>query len=171
MSEFYTFKAKSLTDKEISMETYRGKVVLVVNTASKCGLTPQYKGLQELYDQYNERDFVVLGFPCNQFAGQEPGDADSIGQTCHINYGVTFPMFAKVKVNGSSAHPLFKYLKKSLSGLLTSQIKWNFTKFLIDAQGNTVKRFGPAKTPKSMKKEIEALLNKQDKSSAQAMGA
>jgi len=158
MSEFYTFKATSLTNKEISMEEYKGKVVLVVNTASKCGLTSQYKGLQLLYDEYKERDFVILGFPCNQFANQEPGDRESIEQTCYINYGVTFPIFAKVDVNGGSAHPLFRFLKKSLSGLLTSELKWNFTKFLIDSDGKPVKRFGPTKTPDSIKRDIETLL-------------
>lgn len=158
MTLFYTFEAQSLAGEKISLDLYRGKVVLVVNTASKCGLTPQYKGLQALYEEFKDRNFVILGFPCNQFANQEPGDVDAIKQTCYINYGVAFPMFAKVDVNGENAHPLFQYLKKSLSGLLISKIKWNFTKFLVDAEGNPVKRFGPAKTPESMKKEIEKLL-------------
>ncbi|MBF0377824.1 MAG: glutathione peroxidase [Desulfamplus sp.] len=158
MTEFYTFKAKTLGNKEISMESYRGKVVLVVNTASKCGLTPQYKGLQELYDKYKDRGFEILGFPCNQFANQEPGDEESIKQTCYINYGVTFPMFAKVDVNGENAHPLFKYLKQALTGFLTPQIKWNFTKFLIDANGNPVKRFAPKDAPNKIEKDIEKLL-------------
>jgi len=158
MTEFYTFKAKTLGNKEISMESYRGKVVLVVNTASKCGLTPQYKGLQELYEKYKDKGFEILGFPCNQFANQEPGDDESIKQTCYINYGVTFPMFAKVDVNGDNAHPLFKYLKKALPGMLISQIKWNFTKFLIDSKGNPVKRFAPTDTPESITRYIDELL-------------
>ena len=158
MSEFHSLSAKLLNGQEISMDTYSGKVILVVNTASKCGLTPQYKGLQALYDKYKDRNFVILGFPCNQFANQEPGDAESIKETCYLNYGVTFPMFEKVDVNGKNAHPIFKYLKKALAGTLTSAIKWNFTKFLIDAEGNPVKRFGPTKTPESIRKEVEALL-------------
>ncbi|MBF0209385.1 MAG: glutathione peroxidase [Desulfamplus sp.] len=159
MTEFYTFKAKSLTDKEISMESYKGKVVLVVNTASKCGLTPQYKGLQTLYDKYKDKGFEILGFPCNQFANQEPGDQESIKQTCYINYGVTFPMFAKIDVNGQNAHPIFKYLKQALPGVLVPHIKWNFTKFLIDANGNPVKRFAPKDIPESIEKYIVKFLS------------
>lgn len=158
MTKFYTFKAKSLGDKEISMQLYRDTVVLVVNTASKCGFTPQYRGLQALYEQYHDKGFEILGFPCNQFANQEPGDEESIKQTCYINYGVTFPMFAKVDVNGDNAHPLFKYLKTALPGMLVSQIKWNFTKFLIDAKGNPVLRFAPTETPESIEKHICKLL-------------
>lgn len=158
MTQFYTFTAKTLGDKEISMDTYRGKVVLVVNTASKCGLTPQYKGLQQLYDKYKDRGFEILGFPCNQFANQEPGDEESIKQTCYINYGVTFPMFAKIDVNGDNAHPIFKYLKKELPGLLVPHIKWNFTKFLIDREGKPVKRFAPKDSPASIESHIEKLL-------------
>lgn len=158
MTQFYTFTAKTLGDKEISMDTYRGKVVLVVNTASKCGLTPQYKGLQQLYDKYKDRGFEILGFPCNQFANQEPGDEESIKQTCYINYGVTFPMFAKIDVNGDNAHPIFKYLKKELTGLLVPHIKWNFTKFLIDREGKPVKRFAPKDSPASIETHIEKLL-------------
>ncbi|MBF0302583.1 MAG: glutathione peroxidase [Desulfamplus sp.] len=158
MKEFYKFKANTLGNKEISMESYKGRVVLVVNTASKCGLTPQYKGLQALYDKYKDKGFEILGFPCNQFANQEPGDDESIKQTCYINYGVTFPMFAKIDVNGENAHPLFKYLKQALPGLLIPQIKWNFTKFLIDSNGNPVKRFAPKDTPSSIEKDIDILL-------------
>lgn len=158
MTQFYTFTAKTLGNKEISMDTYRGRVVLVVNTASKCGLTPQYKGLQQLYDKYKDRGFEILGFPCNQFANQEPGGEESIKQTCYINYGVTFPMFAKIDVNGDNAHPIFKYLKKELPGLLVPHIKWNFTKFLIDREGNPVKRFAPKDSPDSIETHIEKLL-------------
>ena len=156
--KFYQLKAESLKGKEISMEDYKGKVVLVVNTASKCGLTPQYEGLEDLYKKYSDKGFVVLGFPCNQFANQEPGDAKSISDGCLINYGVTFPMFSKVDVNGDTAHPIFKYLKNELSGAFGSKIKWNFTKFLIDAEGNPVKRFSPTTKPAKLEKHIERLI-------------
>ncbi|MEZ5072396.1 MAG: glutathione peroxidase [Bacteroidales bacterium] len=139
----YDFSAQSLQGKEVKLEEYRGKTLLVVNTASKCGLTPQYEGLEALYKKYKDRGLVILGFPCNQFANQEPGDATSISEGCLINYGVTFPMFAKIDVNGPDAHPLYKYLKKELGGVLGGKIKWNFTKFLIDADGKPVKRFAP----------------------------
>ncbi|MCU0362099.1 MAG: glutathione peroxidase [Bacteroidales bacterium] len=155
-ANFYDFKALSLQGKEISMETYKGKFVLVVNTASKCGLTPQYEGLENLYRKYGERGLVVLGFPCNQFGNQEPGDEKSISEGCLINYGVSFPMFSKVEVNGDNAHPLFRYLKGELRGLLSSRIKWNFTKFLIDRNGRPVKRFSPATTPE----KIDVFLSK-----------
>lgn len=154
----YQFKADSLQGKEISLEEYRGKVVLVVNTASKCGLTPQYEGLEKLYKEYKDRGLVILGFPCNQFANQEPGDEKSIAQGCLINYGVTFPMFAKVDVNGDTAHPLFKYLRKEKKGLGGENLKWNFTKFLIDRKGKPVKRFAPTVKPESLVKPIEKLI-------------
>jgi glutathione peroxidase len=144
---FYDFKAKTLGGKEISMEEYKGKTVLVVNTASKCGFTPQFAGLEELYMKYNDKGLVILGFPCNQFANQEPGDEKSISEGCLLNYGVTFPMFSKIDVNGPDAHPLYKYLKSALPGLLSNRIKWNFTKFLIDGEGKPVKRFSPATEP------------------------
>jgi glutathione peroxidase len=144
---FYDFKAKALGGKEISMDEYKGKTVLVVNTASKCGLTPQFEGLEELYRKYNDKGLVILGFPCNQFANQEPGDEKSIAEGCLLNYGVTFPMFSKIDVNGPDAHPLYKYLKSALPGLLSNRIKWNFTKFLIDGEGKPVKRFSPATEP------------------------
>lgn len=150
----YDFSAKSLTGKEISLSDYKGKVLLVVNTASECGLTPQYEGLQKLYETYKDKGLVVLGFPCNQFGNQEPGDEKSIEKGCLINYGVSFPMFAKIDVNGSDAHPLFVYLKKALSGFLIDSIKWNFTKFLIDKDGTPLKRFAPTETPE----EVEAYL-------------
>ncbi|MCG8330731.1 MAG: glutathione peroxidase [Chitinophagales bacterium] len=156
---FYQFEANSLQGKEISMSDYEGKVVLVVNTASKCGLTPQYEGLETLYEKYKDDNFVVLGFPCNQFGNQEPGDEKSISEGCLINYGVSFPMFAKIDVNGAGAHPLFQYLKSELKGTLGNRIKWNFTKFLIDAEGKPVKRFAPVTKPEKMEKDIQALLN------------
>jgi glutathione peroxidase len=146
-TSFYDFKAKSLGGKEISMEEFKGKTVLVVNTASKCGFTPQFAGLEELYTKYSDKGLVILGFPCNQFANQEPGDEKSIAEGCLLNYGVTFPMFSKIDVNGPDAHPLYKYLKSALPGFLSNRISWNFTKFLIDREGKPVKRFAPATEP------------------------
>lgn len=140
------------------MEHFKGKVVLVVNTASKCGLTPQYEGLEALYKKHKDEGLVILGFPCNQFGQQEPGDAREIEEGCLINYGVSFPMFEKVDVNGDSAHPVFKYLKSELGGLFGSRIKWNFTKFLIDANGKPVKRFAPITKPEKIEPRIEKLL-------------
>lgn len=152
---FYQFSAKSLQGKEIPMETYKGKTLLVVNTASKCGLTPQYEGLENLYKKYKDKGLVILGFPCNQFGNQEPGDEKSISEGCLVNYGVSFPMFAKIEVNGTDAHPIYKYLKKELSGFLGGKIKWNFTKFLIDKEGKPLKRFGPAVTPDKIDQYLE----------------
>lgn len=152
---FYDFSAQSLAGKEISMKDYAGKTVLVVNTASKCGLTPQYEGLEELYKKYKNKDVVILGFPCNQFGNQEPGDEKSISEGCLINYGVSFPMFSKVEVNGPHAHPLYKFLKKEKGSLLGSSIKWNFTKFLIDKNGKVVKRFSPTTKPEKIDKYLE----------------
>jgi glutathione peroxidase len=157
---FYSFKAITLQGKEISMDSFRGKIVLVVNTASKCGLTPQFEGLEKLYQKYAEKDFVILGFPCNQFANQEPGDEKSISEGCVVNYGVTFPMFAKIDVNGENAHPIYKYLKKELTGLFGSRIKWNFTKFLIDGNGKPIKRFSPLAKPGKIDKYLDKLLSK-----------
>ena len=159
MAKFYNFEAETLQGQPKSMKDLEGKVVLVVNTASKCGLTPQYEGLQELYEEYKDDGLEILGFPCNQFANQEPGDENTIAETCLINYGVTFPMFNKIDVNGSKAQPIFKYLRKSLGGLLGNNIKWNFTKFLIDANGTPVKRFAPTTKPQDLKKYIQELLN------------
>ncbi len=147
---FYSFNTKNLQGKEISMNTFKGKTILVVNTASKCGLTPQFEGLEKLYQKYKEKDFVILGFPCNQFANQEPGDEKSISEGCLLNYGVTFPMFAKIEVNGENAHEIYKYLKKELKGIFGSKIKWNFTKFLIDKNGNPIKRFSPYTKPEKI---------------------
>jgi glutathione peroxidase len=158
-SKFYQFSAKSLQGKEIQMEAYRGKTVLVVNTASKCGLTPQFEGLEKLYEKHQEKGLVILGFPCNQFANQEPGDEKSISEGCMINYGVTFPMFSKIDVNGENAHPIYKYLKKELSGFLGGKLKWNFTKFLIDTDGKPVKRFSPTTKPEEIDKYLSGLWN------------
>ena len=157
-SPFYNMKAISLQGKEIAMDTYRGKVILVVNTASKCGLTPQYEGLEKLYREYKDKGLVILGFPCNQFAHQEPGTEKEISEGCLINYGVTFPMFSKIEVNGKNAHPIFKYLKRELNGFPENRIKWNFTKFLLDRNGKPVKRFSPLTKPEKIKKQIDKLI-------------
>ncbi|MBN2660455.1 MAG: glutathione peroxidase [Tannerellaceae bacterium] len=156
--KFYSFKALSLKGKEISMDQYKGKVVVIVNTASKCGFTPQYADLEKLYQQYKDKGLVILGFPCNQFGKQEPGTAKDISEGCLINYGVSFPMFAKVDVNGENAHPLFSYLKSALPGFITNRVKWNFTKFVIDAEGNPVKRYAPITSPLKMEQLIVSLL-------------
>ncbi|GAK41020.1 glutathione peroxidase [Paenibacillus urinalis] len=155
----YQYQVNTLKGQKLSMEEYKGKVLLIVNTASKCGLTPQYKGLQELYDKFNDQSFEILGFPSNQFAEQEPGSNDEIAEFCQMNYGVSFPMFEKIKVNGDEAHPLFKHLKDSAPGILGSKaIKWNFTKFLIDQNGNIVKRYSPQTTPDKIEADIAKLL-------------
>lgn len=162
MSTFYHHTATSLRGQQISMADYAGKVILVVNTASHCGFTPQYAGLESLYKKYADQGLVVLGFPCNQFGKQEPGNADEIAQTCHINYGVSFPMFEKVEVNGPAAHPLFRYLKDELPGVLGGRIKWNFTKFLIGRDGKPLKRFAPIATPEKMETAILATLKTEE---------
>ena len=158
MTRFYQLTATRLDGRLISMADYAGKVVLVVNTASQCGFTPQYAGLEALYKKYADRGLVVLGFPCNQFGKQEPGGADEISKTCHINYGVSFPMFEKLEVNGNAAHPLYRYLKNELPGVLGGRIKWNFTKFLIGRDGKPLKRFAPMTTPEKMDPAILAAL-------------
>ncbi|MBN1767540.1 MAG: glutathione peroxidase [Prolixibacteraceae bacterium] len=157
-SNFYQMEAVSLRGEKISMSEYKGKVVIVVNTASKCGLTPQYEGLEKLYKKYKDKGLVILGFPCNQFANQEPGDEKSISENCLINYGVTFPMFSKVDVNGDNAHPIFKYLKNEKGSILGSKIKWNFAKFVIDSNGKPVKRFSPFTKPEKMERYIAKIL-------------
>ena len=155
----YDFTAKTLDGNAAPLADWRGKVVLIVNTASKCGFTPQYAGLETLYKKYRDRGFVVLGFPCNQFGAQEPGDAAEIANFCALTYEVDFPMMAKIDVNGPATHPLYAYLKHAKKGLLGSEgVKWNFTKFLIDRQGEVVKRFAPTDTPQSLEGAIEALL-------------
>ena len=158
MSTFHQLSATSLSGELISMADYAGKLVLVVNTASHCGFTPQYAGLEKLYKKYADQGLVVLGFPCNQFGKQEPGGAEDIARTCHINYGVSFPMFAKVEVNGGATHPVFRYLKDELPGVLGGRIKWNFTKFLIGRDGKPLKRFAPIATPEKMEAAILAAL-------------
>ena len=156
---FYDFSANKLNGKKADLSEYKGKTIIAVNTASQCGLTPQYKGLEELYNKHKEDGLVVLGFPCNQFGKQERGTSEDIQAFCELNYGVSFPMFEKIKVNGKDAHPLYKYLKSELSGgLLGSSIKWNFTKFVIDKNGKPVKRFAPTTTPETIEKYIEKIL-------------
>jgi len=154
-AHFYDFKAKTLQGKETGMDAFKGKTVLVVNTASKCGLTPQFEGLEALYRKHKDNGLVILGFPSNQFANQEPGDDKSIAEGCLINYGVTFPMFSKIDVNGPDAHPLYKYLRSELPGIFSNNIKWNFTKFLIDAEGRPVKRFSPTTKPEKIGEYLE----------------
>jgi glutathione peroxidase len=159
MTSIYDFHAKTLQGKDVPLSDYRGQVMLIVNTASKCGFTPQYEGLEKLHKQLHGRGFEVLGFPCNQFGKQEPGSESEIGQFCEVNYGVSFPMFAKIDVNGAGAHPLYKYLKHEKPGVLGSErIKWNFTKFLVDRKGRVVARHAPTTPPKALAGEIEALL-------------
>ncbi len=156
---FYDFSAKTNMGIEKNMKDYNGKVLLVVNTASKCGFTPQYEDLQKLYNEYKDQGFEILAFPCNQFGNQEPGDNEEIRSFCKLNYDVTFQLFDKVDVNGENTHPIYKYLKENVKGLLNSKdIKWNFTKFLVDKNGDVVKRFAPIKKPLSMKKDVEKLL-------------
>jgi glutathione peroxidase len=158
MSGIHDFTAKSLAGEDIPLKRFEGQVLLIVNTASACGFTPQYRGLEALHQELAPRGFSVLGFPCNQFGGQEPGDANQIERFCSTNYAVTFPMFAKIDVNGSNAHPLYQYLKSAKSGLLGSSIKWNFTKFLIDREHDLVRRYAPSEKPEKLVKDIEAAL-------------
>ncbi|MFE7062327.1 glutathione peroxidase [Sutcliffiella sp. NPDC057660] len=155
----YEYTAKDLKGNEVPLSEYRDYVVLIVNTASKCGFTPQYEELEQLYKEYRDQKFMILGFPCNQFGNQEPGSEEDINEFCQVNYGVTFPMFAKVDVNGDDAHPLFDYLKDNAKGLLGSKaVKWNFTKFLVNRNGEVVDRIASATSPLKMKSDIEALL-------------
>lgn len=158
MTSAYDFSATSIDGIDRRLADYKGNVILVVNTASQCGFTPQYQGLEELYQSYADRGLVVLGFPCDQFGNQEPGDEAEIATFCERNFGVTFPLFAKVDVNGSDAHPLYEWMRKEKGGVVGSKIRWNFTKFLIDTEGNVVKRFGSTTTPDKIAADIEALL-------------
>jgi len=160
MSPFHSLSASSLRGQNIALADYAGKVVVVVNTASKCGFTPQYDGLEALYQKYKDQGLVILGFPCNQFGKQEPGGIAEIEQTCRINYGVSFPMFAKVEVNGANAHPLYKLLTKFLPGIFGRRIKWNFTKFLIGRDGKPLRRFAPITKPEKMEASIRAALER-----------
>lgn len=158
MNDIYDFSVKTIDGKDLSLSEYKGKVVLIVNVASKCGFTKQYKGLEELYEKYKDNGLVILGFPCNQFGGQEPGTNKEIMEFCSLTYNVSFPMFDKIEVNGDNAHPLYKYLTSQKSGLLTESIKWNFTKFLIDKNGKVIKRFAPTTTPDNIESDIKNLL-------------
>ena len=172
----YSYHANLSNGAEISLEEFKGKVLLIVNTASKCGLTPQYEGIEKLYETYKDQGFTVLGFPCNQFGGQEPGTDEEISSFCSVNYNVTFPLFKKIEVNGENTHPLFQYLREQAPvdsnsaenssqnsdsvELVDSSIKWNFTKFLIDQDGNVVKRFSPVTKPEAIVEDIEKVLSK-----------
>ena len=158
MPSIYDFTAKSLAGEDVPIRQFEGQVLLIVNTASACGFTPQYRGLEALHQQFSPRGFAVLGFPCNQFGAQEPGDASQIAKFCESNYAITFPMFTKIDVNGGNEHPLSKNLKHEKSGLLGASIKWNFTKFLVDRSGKVVGRYAPTDRPEGLKKQIEALL-------------
>ena len=156
--KFYDFSAIRMNGQELSMGEYKGKVVLVVNTESKCGLTPQFKDLEEIYQEYKDKGLEILGFPCNQFANQDPENNNEIHEFCQLNYGVTFTMFQKIDVNGKNEHPLYKYLKNETKSILGKKIKWNFTKFLIDSEGNVIKRYAPTVSPLKIKEDIEKLL-------------
>ena len=159
MTSLYELSARRLDGSEQSLETYKGKILLIVNAASRCGFTPQYAGLEALWRQYKDRGLAVLGFPCNQFGGQEPDEEAKIGEFCSTTYAVTFPMFAKIDVNGENAHPLYRYLKSAAPGVLgTEGIKWNFTKFLVDRTGNVVTRYASATKPEDLARDIEQLL-------------
>ena len=162
MTSIYDFSAQTLSGVTQDFSEYQDKVLLIVNTASKCGFTPQYEGLEALNQQYRDQGLVIVGFPCNQFGHQEPGEADEIGTFCQKNYGVSFPMMAKVDVNGKDAHPIFNWLKEQQGGFLTDGIKWNFTKFLIGRDGQVINRYAPTTKPEELKADIEAALNQKD---------
>jgi glutathione peroxidase len=160
----YDLTAKLSNGRNKKLADYKGKVLLIVNTASKCGFTPQYEGLQSLYSKYKDQGFEVLGFPCDQFGHQEPGGDDEIKSFCQLNYGVSFPLFSKIEVNGPNTHPVFEFLKSEKGGLLGDAIKWNFTKFLVDKKGSVVERFAPMTTPSAIEAQIEKLLGKKNSS-------
>lgn len=159
MTSLYDFTVSDQADQPVSLQDYKGKVVLIANTATGCGLTPQYQGLQELYDKYKDQGFEILDFPCNQFMGQAPGSAEEINSFCTLNYQTTFPRFAKIKVNGKEAEPLFEWLKKEKSGPLGARIEWNFAKFLINREGKVIERFSSKTDPLKMEDAIKVLLN------------
>ncbi len=160
MTTAYDFSAKTLDGEEQALAAYQGKAMLIVNTASKCGFTPQYTGLEKLWEKYQGQGLVVLGFPCDQFGHQEPGDAEEIKTFCSLNYDVSFPLYEKIEVNGSNAHPLWKWLKKEKPGLLGMEaVKWNFTKFLIDKHGKVVKRYAPTDTPEKIEKDLASIVD------------
>jgi glutathione peroxidase len=159
VTSIYDFSAQAIDGSDVPLDRYRGKVLLIVNTASKCGFTPQYDGLEKLHEELSDRGLAVLGFPCNQFRAQEPGDAAEIESFCRLTYDVKFPLFAKVDVNGPTTHPLYAWLKKQATGILgTEKIKWNFTKFLIDREGNVIDRYAPSTKPEAIRADIERLL-------------
>jgi glutathione peroxidase len=159
MTSVYDFSAPAINGQDVNLEQYRGKVLLIVNTASKCGFTPQYKGLQALHEKYKDKGLQILGFPCNQFGKQEQGNESQISEFCELNYGVDFQMFSKIDVNGNDAHPLYQHLKQEAPGLLGSKaVKWNFTKFLVNKNGDVVKRYAPTDTPESLDSDIAKLL-------------
>jgi glutathione peroxidase len=158
MSNFYDLTVKTPSGQELNMADYKGKPVLIINTATKCGLAPQFDGLEKLHQDYKEKGLVVLGFPCNQFAGQEPETNDSVIESCKINHGVTFQLTEKIEVNGGNAHPIFKHLKKEKGGFLLSSIKWNFTKFLINKEGEVIQRYSPTTAPDKIAGDIERVL-------------
>ncbi len=159
MATIYDFEIQGISGESVDFSSYKEKVLLIVNTASKCGFTPQYKGLESLYKAYKDKGFEVLGFPCNQFGKQEPGSGEEISEFCELNFGVSFPLFEKLEVNGDNTHPLFKYLKQKAPGVFgTEAIKWNFTKFLVNRRGEVVKRFAPKDKPEAIASEVEALL-------------
>ncbi|TAK79555.1 MAG: glutathione peroxidase [Aquabacterium sp.] len=159
MTSVYDFKAQTITGQEVALSDYRGKALLIVNTASKCGFTPQFEGLEKLWQTYGPKGLVIVGFPCNQFGSQDPGSNDEIASFCQLNYGVSFPMFEKIDVNGPNAHPLYKWLVQEAPGILgTKAIKWNFTKFLIGKDGQVISRYAPTDTPKSLAEDVEKAL-------------
>lgn len=159
MPNVYDYSAVTISGKDVAIADFKGKVLLIVNTASKCGLTPQFKDLEALYEKYQAQGLMILGFPCNQFLSQDPASNAEISEFCQVNYGVTFPMFAKIEVNGDDTHPLFKHLKEAAPGLLgVNAIKWNFTKFLVDKNGNVIERYAPTTAPLDIAKDIEKLL-------------
>jgi len=158
MTTLSDFSATSIEGREVDLSEYEGKAVLVVNTASKCGFTPQYEGLEELYRDYADRGLVILGFPCDQFGHQEPGDEEEIAEFCEVRFGVTFPLFAKIDVNGTDAHPLYRWLRSEKGGVLGDRIKWNFTKFLVGRDGRPIRRYGSTTKPEKLRADIEAAL-------------
>jgi len=154
----YDFEAKLITGEKKALRDYEGQVLLIVNTATKCGFSPQLKGLEKLHERYKDKGFEVLGFPCNQFANQEPGSNEEVAKSCKLDYGVSFPLFEKIDVNGENAHPLYKFLTQQARGVLSERIKWNFTKFLIDREGQVVKRFAPTAKPEKIESHVKDLL-------------
>ncbi len=160
MNSIYDYRVKDAKGKEVSLEEYKGKLMLIVNTATGCGLTPQYEGIQNLYDKYKDNGLEILDFPCNQFAGQAPGTVDEIHTFCTSRYGITFRLFEKINVNGKDADPLYKYLKEAKGGILGNEIKWNFTKFLVDQNGKVIKRYAPTVSPENIEKDIVKYINK-----------